>query len=222
MWGYYLQQVIHSLPLFLKGLWMTVAVSVLALVGGTFLGFFAGLGRASGSKTLRYGLSVYVDFMRGTPFLVQLFIIFFILPEWGIHLEAFHAAALGLMICSGAYICEIVASGIEAVPWGQREAAISTGLNRYQQLRYVILPQAARMIFPPLVGQYVLMIKDSSVVSVIGVIDVTRAGWLTVQRVPEGLIVFGMVGILYFVICYPLIHLVNSLERRMTIQKVGL
>ena len=222
MWGHYLQQVIHSLPLFLKGLWMTVAVSVLALVGGTLLGFFAGLGRASRSKTLRYGLSVYVDFMRGTPFLVQLFIIFFILPEWGIHLEAFHAAVLGLMICSGAYICEIVASGIEAVPWGQREAAISTGLNRYQQLRYVILPQAARMIFPPLVGQYVLMIKDSSVVSVIGVIDVTRAGWLTVQRVPEGLIVFGMVGILYFVICYPLIHLVNSLERRMTIQKVGL
>jgi polar amino acid transport system permease protein len=222
MWGYYTQQVIHSLPYFLKGFWMTIAVSVLALIGGTVIGFFAGLGRASRSKSLRRILSVYVDFIRGTPFLVQLFIIFFILPEWGIHLKAFHAAVLGLMICSGAYICEIFASGIEAVSVGQREAAMSTGLNRYQQIRYVILPQAMRTIFPPLVGQYVLLIKDSSVVSVIGVIDVTRAGWLTVQRIPEGILVFGLVGIFYFIICYPLIHLVNYLERRLTVQKVQL
>jgi polar amino acid transport system permease protein len=81
----------------------------------------------------------------------------------------------------------------------------------------VILPQALRLILPPLVGQYVLLIKDSSVVSAIGVLDVTRVGWLTVQRIPEGLLVFGLVGVLYFVICYPLIHLSNSLEKKLTV-----
>jgi polar amino acid transport system permease protein len=222
MWGHYTQQLIHSLPFFLKGFWMTIAVSLLSLIGGTVIGFFAGVGRASRAKWLRRLLSVYVDAIRGTPFLVQLFILFFILPELGVQIKAFPAAVLGLTICSGSYICEIFASGIEAVPWGQREAAISTGLNRYQQLRFVVLPQAMRTILPPLVGQYVLLIKDSSVVSVIGVLDVTRAGWLTVQRIPEGILVFGLVGIFYFIICYPLIHLVNYLEARMTVQKFRL
>jgi polar amino acid transport system permease protein len=84
------------------------------------------------------------------------------------------------------------------------------------------MPQALRTILPPLVGQYVLLIKDSSVVSAIGVIDVTRVGWLTVQRIPEGLIVFGLVGILYFVICYPLIRLANNLEKRLTVKEFKL
>ena len=107
--------------------------------------------------------------------------------------------------------------GILAVPSGQREAATASGLSPYQQLRYIILPQAMRPILPPLVGQYVLLVKDSSVVSAIGVVDITRVGWLTVQRIPEGIMVFGLVGILYFVICYPLINLSNYLERRMSV-----
>ena len=84
------------------------------------------------------------------------------------------------------------------------------------------MPQAMRAILPPLVGQYVLLIKDSSIVSAIGVVDITRVGWLTVQRIPEGLMVFGLVGILYFVICYPLINLSGYLERRMTVQTIKL
>lgn len=222
MWGYYFQQLVSSFPFFLKGLWMTVLVSALSLIGGTIVGFLAGIARSSRMKSLRYIFSAYVDFMRGTPFLVQIFIIFFILPELGIQLEAFQAAVLSLTIYAGAYICEIVSSGIDAVPQGQREAAIAYGLNRFQQLRYVIIPQAMRTILPPLVGQYVLLIKDSSVVSVIGVTDVTRVGWLTVQRVPEGLMVFGLVGILYFIVCYPLIRVANRLEKMMTHEQIRL
>ena len=120
------------------------------------------------------------------------------------------------------FICEIVASGILAVDRGQREAATASGFSGYQQLRYIIMPQAMRTILPPLVGQYVLLIKDSSVVSAIGVVDVTRVGWLTVQRIPEGLMVFGLVGLLYFAICYPLINLSNRMERRMTIANTRL
>ena len=216
MWGFYIEQLIHSLPFFLKGLWMTIAVSGLSLVMGTAIGFFWGIVRASRSRIAKTVIGAWVDIIRGTPFLVQIFIIFFIMPEFGIQLEAFPAAVIALTNLASCFICEIVSAGILAVPWGQKEAATSTGLNWFQQLRYVIMPQSMRLILPPLVGQYVLLIKDSSVVSAIGVIDVTRVGWLTVQRIPQGLLVFGLVAILYFVICYPLIQLSSILEKRMS------
>jgi polar amino acid transport system permease protein len=216
MWGFYIEQLMHSLPFFLKGLWMTISISGISLVIGTLLGFVWGIIRSSQYRIAKALIGAWVDVIRGTPFLVQVFIIFFILPEFGIQLEAFPAAVIALTNLAACFICEIVAAGIMAVPWGQREAAISTGLNWYQQLRNVIMPQAMRVILPPLVGQYVLLVKDSSVVSAIGVVDVTRVGWLTVQRIPQGLLVFGLVAILYFVICYPLIQLSNSLEKRMS------
>ena len=217
MWGIYLQGLLESIPFFLKGLWMTVAVSGLSLVVGTIIGFILGIIRVSRIRFLPTIVGAWVDVIRGTPFLVQIFIVFFILPELGIHLEAFPAAVIALTNLAACFICEIVAGGILAVPYGQKEAATASGLTSFHQLRHVILPQAMRVILPPLVGQYVLLIKDSSVVSAIGVTDVTRAGWLTVQRIPEGLMVFGLVGILYFVICYPLIRISNNLERRMTV-----
>jgi len=217
MWGFYLKGLFESLPFFLKGLWMTVAVSGLSLVVGTIIGFIWGIIRVSRIRFLRTIIGAWVDVIRGTPFLVQIFIVFFILPELGIHLEAFPAAVIALTNLAACFICEIVAGGILAVPHGQKEAAKASGLSGFHQMTRVILPQAMRIILPPLVGQYVLLIKDSSVVSAIGVTDVIRAGWLTVQRIPEGLMVFGLVGILYFVICYPLIRVSNTLERRMTV-----
>jgi len=216
MWGFYFNELMNSLPFFLKGLWMTVGVSGLSLVAATIIGFVLGIMRAGKSKILRYGIGAWVDVTRGTPFLVQVFIIFFILPGVGIELEAFPAAVIALSNMGACFICEIVAGGILAVPQGQREAATASGLSGYQQMRNIVMPQAMPSIIPPLVGQYVLIIKDSSVVSAIGVVDVTRVGWLTVQRIPEGLMVFGLVGLLYFSICYPLILLSNYLERRMS------
>jgi polar amino acid transport system permease protein len=217
MWSFYIEQLMVSLPFFLKGLVMTIAVSGLSLAAGTVIGFVWGIVRAKNVRLIKPLLGAWVDIVRGTPFLVQVFTIFFIFPEFGIQLEAFPAAVIALSNLSACFICEIVVAGISAVPSGQREAAISSGLNWFQQLRYVILPQSMRVILPPLVGQYVLLIKDSSVVSAIGVIDVTRVGWLTVQRIPQGLLVFGLVAVLYFVICYPLIQLSNSLEKRMSV-----
>ena len=217
MWSFYFNELMRSLPFFLKGVWMTVAVSGLSLIAGTVIGFICGIIRAGRNKILRAIIGAWVDLIRGTPFLVQIFIIFFILPSAGIELEAFPAAVIALSNLTASFICEIVAGGILAVPKGQREAATSSGLSGYQQLRYIVLPQAMRTIIPPLVGQYVLLIKDSSVVSAIGVVDITRVGWLTVQRIPEGLMVFGLVGLLYLAICYPLINLSGYLERRMTV-----
>jgi polar amino acid transport system permease protein len=217
MWGFYFNELMRSVPFFLKGLWMTVAVSGLSLIAGTIIGFIWGIMRSSRNKILRSVIGAWVDLIRGTPFLVQVFIVFFILPSAGIELEAFPAAVIALTNMGACFICEIVAGGIMAVPNGQREAATASGLSSFQQLRYIVLPQSLRTILPPLVGQYVLIIKDSSVVSAIGVVDVTRVGWLTVQRIPEGLMVFGLVGLLYFAICYPLINLSSFLERRMTV-----
>jgi polar amino acid transport system permease protein len=217
MWGFYFNELMRSLPFFLKGVWMTVAVAGLSLIFGTIIGFFGGIMRAGRIKPARFIVGVWVDLIRGTPFLVQVFIIFFILPGIGIELEAFPAAVIALTNLTASFITEIVAGGIIAVPKGQREAATSSGLSHYQQLRFIVLPQALRTIMPPLVGQYVLLVKDSSVVSAIGVVDITRVGWLTVQRIPEGLMVFGLVGLLYFAICYPLINLSGFLERRMTV-----
>ncbi|UCF90536.1 MAG: amino acid ABC transporter permease [Desulfobacterales bacterium] len=222
MWGFYFKQLIDTVPFFLKGLWITVTVSFPSFMCGTAIGLAWGIIRAGRGKCLRQLIGMWVNLIRGTPFLVQIFIVFFILPEAGIELEAFPAAVLSLTNLAACFICEIVAGGILAVPAGQSEAATASGLSAYQQLRYVILPQALRTILPPLVGQYVLLIKDSSVVSVIGVVDVTRVGWLTVPRIPEGLMVFGLVGILYAVICYPLIRLSNSLEKRLTIETTRL
>jgi len=222
MWGFYFEQIVQTLPFFFKGLGMTALVSGLSLFIGTLVGFMLGIMRASRHRMLRFVIGLWVDLIRGTPFLVQLFITFFILPELGLHLEAFPAAVIALSNLAACFICEIVAGGILAVPGGQREAATSSGLSAYHQFRHVVMPQAMRVILPPLVGQYVLLIKDSSVVSVIGVLDVTRVGWLTVQRIPEGIMVFGLVGWLYFLICYPLIWLSNRLEKRLSVAAVRL
>ncbi len=218
MWGFYFNNLIDSVPFFFKGLWVTVQVAALSLAIGTVGGFVLGIIRAGRIGALNLVLAGYVDLIRGTPFLVQIFIVFFILPEWGIQLEAFSSAVLSLSIYGTAYICEIVCGAIQAVPQGQREAAVSSGLSWIQQMRYVVVPQALRPILPPLVGQYVLLIKDTAVVSVIGLTDVTRVGWLTVQRIPNGILVFGLVGLMYFMICYPLVWLSNRLEARLTVE----
>ena len=215
MMAFYFGQLVEIFPFFLKGLWMTSKIAFISLVSCTLIGFILGIFRTSNSIILKRLVGVYVAFVRGTPFVVQIFIIFFIFPEWGIQLEAFPAALLAMAIMGSAFICEIVAGGIAAIPQGQWEAAASSGLTRFQQLRLVIIPQAMKIILPPLVGQYVLLIKDTSVVSVIGVMDLTRVGWVTVVRIPEGLMVFSLVGALYFMISYPLILLSNYLERRM-------
>jgi len=217
MFSFYFGKLVEIFPFFLTGLWMTVKVAFLSLIICTVLGFIFGMMRASNNLILKRIIGGYVAFARGTPFVVQVFIVFFIFPEWGLQLDAFPAAILAMAIMGSAFICEIVASGINSIPKGQWEASAASGLSKLQQLRLVIVPQSLKVIVPPLVGQYVLLIKDTSVVSVIGVTELTRVGWVTVIRIPEGLMVFALVGVLYFVISYPLILLSNYLEKRMAV-----
>ncbi|MBA2675176.1 MAG: amino acid ABC transporter permease [Ramlibacter sp.] len=201
-------------PVILKGIGMTLALSCIGIVAGSVAGFLLGVGRASANKPLRFAIGAYTDIFRGTPILVQVFVVFFILPEAGIELDSFTAGAVALSNITACFISEIVASGIRAVPRGQLEAAASAGLTRFQQMRLVVLPQATRMIIPSLAGQFVLLVKDSSVVSAVGLLDLTRSGWVIVQSIPNGLLVFAVVGIGYFLICYPLLHLSRRQEKR--------
>lgn len=214
MFWFYAERIVGYWPVLLKGLGMTLGLSLLSLLIGAAVGFAFGIIRAGGNRWLSRALGIYIDLFRGTPFLVQVFIVFFILPALGIELSAFAAGVVALSNLAACFIGEIVAAGLKAVPQGQREAALASGMTRAQQMRLVLMPQAVCIVTPSLVGQFVLLIKDSSVVSAIGLLDLTRAGWMIVQSVPQGLMVFGTVGLGYFLICYPLIHLSRRLERR--------
>lgn len=209
-----LSSIAQHYPVLIKGIGITLSLSVIGVIGGSVIGFLLGIGRASSSKVLSFLIGAYTDIFRGTPVLVQVFVVFFILPEAGIELDSFSAGVFALVNINACFISEIVASGIRAIPRGQLEAAASSGLTRFQQLRLIVMPQATRMIIPSLVGQYVLLVKDSSVVSAIGLFDLTRSGWVIVQNVPNGLLVFFIVGLGYFLICYPMINLSRRLEKR--------
>lgn len=214
MFWFQVERLLNYWPLLLKGLGMTVSLSLISLLIGGVVGLLFGIIRAGRSRWLSLVVGLYIDLFRGTPFLVQVFICFFILPSVGIELSAFSAGVLALSNLSACFIGEIVASGIKAVPRGQSEAALSSGFRYSQLLRLVILPQALRIVRPSLVGQFILLVKDSSVISAIGIMDLTRSGWMIVQNIPNGLLIFGVVGVGYFIICYPMIFLARRMERR--------
>jgi len=207
-----LQGIYQYHPVALKGLGMTLMLSCISIVLGSAFGFLLGVGRASASQLLSLLVGAYTDLFRGTPVLGQLFVVFFILPQAGIELDAFSAGAVALSNVCACFVSEIVASGIRALPQGQVEAAASSGLSRFQQLRLIVLPQATRTVLPSLVGQFVLLVKDSSVVSAIGLLDLTRSGWIMAQSISNGFLVFGVVGVGYFLICYPLLRIARRLE----------
>lgn len=209
-----LYEVSQYYPVLLKGIGVTLALSVISIFAGTAIGFLLGIARASSIKWMSWMVGAYTDIFRGTPVLVQVFVVFFILPEAGIELGSFTAGVIALSNIGACFISEIVASGIKSVPRGQTEAAVAAGLTRVQQLRLIVLPQATKMVTPSLVGQFVLLVKDSSVVSAIGLLDLTRSGWVIVQSIPNGLLVFSIIGFGYFLICYPLLHLSRQMEKQ--------
>ncbi|MDE1994278.1 MAG: amino acid ABC transporter permease [Rhizobiaceae bacterium] len=161
--------------LFLHGVTLTVLLSAIALVLGMCVGIAGALMRLSGSRLLSSVAAAYVEVIRNTPFLVQLYIVYFGLPSVGIRISEMTAAILSLTLYAGAYITEIVRSGIETISKGQREAAHTLGMSSYQTFRYVVLKPAISAIFPALTSQFILIMLASSVVSVISVSELTGA-----------------------------------------------
>ncbi len=201
----------------LVGLWLTLKISALSLAFALLLGLVVGLGRVSRNPAARDLAAVYVEVIRGTPLLVQIFIVYFFLGTV-LQLSAFAAGVAALSVFTGAYVAEIIRAGIEAVPKGQTEAAQSLGLSGFQTMREVILPQAVRRILPPLAGQSINLIKDSSLVSVMALTDLTKAGREVVSSTFSPFEVWFTVALMYLLLTGVLSLAVRRLEKRYEVQ----
>ncbi len=198
----------------LRGFGWTIVLSLLAFAGGGALGFVLALTRVYAAPPLRAVAMLYIKLIQGTPLLILLFLTYFGLPALGLVVHPIEAAALGLSAYVSAYLGEIWRGSLEAVPRTQQEAAVCLALNWHQRLVHVILPQAVKIALPPTVGFMVQIVKNTSLASAIGFIEMARAGQMINNATFRPLIVFVLIAALYFVLCYPLSAWSRRLERR--------
>lgn len=207
--------VVQSFPLLLMGAGITVQITALSVGFGLLIGMFVGVARLSSVWPVKALAAVYVDFIRGTPLLVQIFLIYFALPlVVGQRIDPFIAAITACSINSGAYVAEIFRAGIQSIDKGQMEAGRSLGMTWAQTMRYIIMPQAFKRIIPPLGNEFIAMLKDSSLVSVIGFEELTRRGQLIIARTYGSFEIWLTVAFIYLVMTFTISRLVDYLERR--------
>ena len=207
---------INSLPLLITGAGITIQITAISVGLGLIIGMFVGIARISNVKLLRWLAAIYIDFLRGTPLLVQIFLIYFALPViLEQRVDPFIAAITACGINSGAYIAEIFRAGIQAIDEGQMEAGRSLGMTWVQTMRYIIVPQAFKNIVPPLGNEFIALLKDSSLVSVIGFEELTRRGQLIIARTYGCLEIWISVAIIYLVMTLTISRLVAYLEKRL-------
>jgi polar amino acid transport system permease protein len=212
---YDLSLIMNSLPLLIRGAGVTLEITALAVGLGLVFGLIAALAQLSKFAPLKWIAKIYVDFIRGTPLLVQIFIIYFALPAiLGQRIDPFVAAVAACSINSGAYIAEIFRAGIQSIEIGQLRAGLSLGMNWNQTMRYIILPQAFKRIIPPLGNEFIAMLKDSSLVSVIGFEELTRSGQLIIAETYGSLEIWTAVALLYLIMTLTITQFVGVLERR--------
>jgi polar amino acid transport system permease protein len=192
----------------------TIVLSLVSFVAGGIVGVALLVMRVSNSRWLRAIVRVYIEIFQGTPLLMQIFVVFFGLPLAGIDVEPWLAATLGLTFFTSAYLAEIWRGCVEAIPKGQWEASASLAMNYFEQLRYVILPQAARIAIGPTVGFGVQAIKDTALVSIIGFTELTKAGTAISNATFRPFLVYGLVAVIYFALCYPLTLSARALQRK--------
>ena len=207
---------INSLPLLITGAGITIQITAISVGLGLIIGMFVGIARISNVKLLRWLAAIYIDFLRGTPLLVQIFLIYFALPViLEQRVDPFIAAITACGINSGAYIAEIFRAGIQAIDEGQMEAGRSLGMTWVQTMRYIIVPQAFKNIVPPLGNEFIALLKDSSLVSVIGFEELTRRGQLIIARTYGSLEIWISVALIYLVRTLTISRLVAYLEKRL-------
>jgi polar amino acid transport system permease protein len=206
---------INHLYFLAQGAGWTVILSLMAFAGGGLLGFGVALARLSRSRALRWLALGYVQLVQGTPLLILMFLSYFGLSIMGLSLPAIVAAGLSMTIYVSAYIGEIWRGCIEAVPKTQWEAAECLALTRTQRLFMVILPQALRIATPPTVGFMVQIVKNTSLASVVGFVELARAGQIINNSLFEPFVVYMLVAGLYFLLCFPLSWWARKLENRL-------
>ncbi|MEH6446032.1 MAG: amino acid ABC transporter permease [Oceanospirillaceae bacterium] len=212
-------QVVDSLlPFLLTGLQSTFEISIIAIICGSLLGAVLGILKTLDSTILRIFINTYLHVFRGTPYLVQLYLIYFVLPSLGIaalEFDSFSAAVISLSLYTASYVTAIVASAVHAVPPGQEEAARSCGMSKAQALFYVVVPQALKLTIPPMASVYVIVIKSTAVLSVIGISELTRQGETSILRMPgDTMFIYGLIAALYFAYCYPVLRFASWAESK--------
>lgn len=193
----------------------TVLLSLVAFVCGGLVGLAVTLLRVAPVPALRRAAMLYIELFQGTPLLMQLFVIFFALPLAGVETTPWAAAAAALTLFTSAYLAEIWRGCVDAAPRGQWEASAALAMSYGQQMRTVILPQALRLAVAPTVGFSVQVIKGTAVTSIIGFVELTKAGTMIVNATFQPFLVYGLVGLFYFVMCYPLSVAAKRLERNL-------
>ena len=197
------------------GAGVTIKITALSVALGVVIGLFVGIARISRIKLLRVLAAIYVDFFRGTPLLVQIFLVYFALPViTGQRVDPFVAAIGSCGINSGAYVAEIFRAGIQSIDKGQMEAGRSLGMTWVQTMRYIIVPQAFKRVIPPLGNEFIALLKDSSLVSVIGFEELTRRGQLIIAKTYGSLEIWLSVAVIYLAMTLTISRFVAYLERR--------
>src|SRR5262245_27504648 len=194
--------VVSSLPLLLKGAWVTLSVSLLAILLGTAVGIALTLALQAGIAPLRVVVRVYISFVRGTPLFIQIFIVYFVLPRVGLNVSNFVAGVLALSLNSAAYISEMLRGGLAALPRGQIEAARAVGMSELLIWRRIILPQIFVFILPPLTIEFTGLVKASSLLMIIGVIELTRTAQQVISTTYRSIEIWLTVGAIYFILCF--------------------
>jgi len=203
------------LPLLLKAAVVTVEISFLAMGLAVAFGLVLALARLYGVRPLRWLSTTYVEVIRGTPLLIQLFLIYYGLPNLHVRLSAFCAAVLGLGLNYASYEAENYRAGIQSIPGGQMEAALALGMTRAQALRRIIIPQAVRVIIPPVTNDFIALFKDSSLVSVITMVELTKMYGMLATTTYDYIGLGLMTAAIYFVLSYPASLFANRLERKL-------
>lgn len=206
--------VARGLPLLVSGAMLTLRLTALALLLGIPLGLAIALARLSALPPLRLAAMLYVEVIRGTPLLMQIYVIYFVLPAVGLSLPAVAAGVTALGLNAAAYLAEIFRAGIESIDPGQMEAARSLGMGDLQAMRWVILPQTVRRVLPPLTNEAVALLKDSSLVSVVALSELMRIGKELATTAPSPMLVYLVVALFYLAMTLPLTHLVRRWERK--------
>ncbi|MFL9902621.1 amino acid ABC transporter permease [Paraburkholderia fungorum] len=207
--------IVMALPILAVGLLATLKVCLAAIAIGIVLGFVLGFGALSRFRAVRIAVLAYVDFVRGTPLLVQIFLVYFALPVIGINFDEYWAGVIALSLNAGGFICEIVRASMQSVDRGQTEAAQSIGMRHAQIVLHVLFPQAWRRILPPLTNELISLIKGSALLSAISVYELTHAGQEIIATYFSPFEIFLLIALYYYALISALAWLSRYLERRL-------
>jgi polar amino acid transport system permease protein len=201
-------------PYIARGITVTLELTVLSLCVSAVLGLAAAMGKMSASKLASVPARIYIEVIRGTPALLQIFLVYFGLTSYGVRLDPLPAAVITLGMIGGAYLAEIFRAGIESVDRGQVEAATSLGMKRGAIMRRIVLPQAMVLILPPFTNFLIALIKDTSLALTITVPDIMYRAYDAANQSFRSMEIYAMAGAIYLAMCYPLSRLARWLERR--------